>query len=570
MVRTSTNTNNKTTIIGDTSCPQCVTAGRDQTGNHLILFSDGGSYCNRCHYSENSGTFRKSISRVKLDPASIVGKIEEMLSCPVRALDDRGITQETAAHFGTRVGLSQQDGQTVVSHFYPRKVDGNLDGFNIRVVEGKRFYVVKTSSNTPDLFGADACNKRGKKLFITEGHCDAMALYQILKSLSGPHYAHLHPAVLSVSDGAKSVAAELSTTSARALIAEHESIVIVPDQDSAGKDFTSSCARIIPVSKLRIASFSEKDPNAMLLAGKGEELKWAVLTETRPYRPTSIKTVDDIMEQALKMPTWGLSWPWPTLTQLTYGIREGEGYGFAAAPKIGKTEAFKQIQQHLVCHHGVKIGTFMLEEAPHHTAKIIAGKLKGKQFHKPDGNFTQEELREGLEALRGKIFFYDHFGFKEWDEIKENIRILVAAEDIKHIFIDPLTALVSKLSASEANDELNKVMTDLASMAQELQFTYYYTSHLNPPKTGRPHERGGRVHESQLTGSRAMIKWSHYIIGIERNKDPELNEVERNRSTFVLLCDRVHGNVGQFPVYYDKETGAYLEMVSADPNKSEF
>jgi twinkle protein len=303
----------------------------------------------------------------------------------------------------------------------------------------------------------------------------------------------------------------------------------------------------------------------MLQAGKLEELKWAVLTEARPYRPTSILTVDDVMADAMKMPTWGLSWPWPSLTQLTYGMRYGEGYGIAAAPKIGKTEAFKQIQQHLVCNHGLPIGAFMLEEPPHHTAKVIAGKFMGKQFHRPDGDFTQEELRVGLEALREKVFLFNHFGYKDWSEIKENIRVLVAAEGVRHIFIDPLTALVSKLTASEANDMLNTVMTDLASMAQELQFTYFYTSHLNPPKTGKPHERGGKVHESQLTGSRAMTKWSHYIIGIERNKDPELSEMERNRSNMVLLCDRMFGNVGQFPVHYDKNTGQYLEMVASVP-----
>jgi twinkle protein len=557
----------ETTIIGDSACPQCVAAGKDSTANHLILFSDGSSYCNRCHYCEHAGTFTHTSERSRRSPVEVAERIEEILTCPIRALSDRGINREVAEHFGVRVGLSQEDGQTLVSHYYPRYVAGNLVGFKTRLIEGKKFWQIKTSTSTPDLFGANVCNKRGKKLFITEGECDAMALYQILTSLAGPAYAHLHPSVVSVPDGASSIAGTLAAASD--LLDGYDTIVLVPDQDAAGKSFVSAAARIIPVQKIRVASFSEKDPNDMLRAGKLDELKWAVLTETKPYRPTSIVTVDDIMEDAMRMPEWGLSWPWPTLTKLTYGIRP-EGYGFAAAPKIGKTEAFKQIQQHLVCVHGEKIATFMLEEAPHHTAKIIAGKLKGKQFHKPDGNFTQEELRDGLEALRDKIFFYNHFGFKDWEEIKETIRILVAAEEVRHIFIDPLTALVSKLSASEANDELNKVMTDLASMSQELQFTYYYTSHLNPPKTGKPHERGGKVHESQLTGSRAMTKWSHYIIGIERNKDPELSELERNRSTFVLLCDRVFGNVGQFPVYYNKETGAYLEMVESVPQAGGF
>lgn len=553
----------ETTIIGDTSCPQCVTAGRDRTGNHLILFSDGSSYCNRCHYCEGAGSFSKVSERATSSPVEVATRIEEILTCPVRALSDRAINREVAEHYGVRVGLSQTDGCSIVSHFYPRYVDGNLVGFKTRLLEGKKFWNIKTSSDTPDLFGANVCNKRGKKLFITEGECDAMALYQTLTSLAGPQYAHLKPAVVSVPDGASSITNALAASAD--LLAGYDSIILVPDQDEAGRAFVAQAAKIIDISKLRVASFSEKDPNAMLQAGKMEDLKWAVLTESKPYRPTSILTVDEVMTEAMKMPQWGLSWPWPSLTKLTYGIRPGEGYGFAAAPKIGKTEAFKQVQQHLVCVHGVKIGTFMLEEPPHHTAKVIAGKFKGKMFHKPDGNFTQEELREGLESLRDKIFFYNHFGYKEWEEIKDSIRVLVAAEGVKHIFIDPLTALVSKLTASEANDELNKVMTDLASMAQELQFTYYYTSHLNPPKTGKPHERGGKVHESQLTGSRAMTKWSHYILGIERNKDPELSLMERNRSNFVLLCDRAFGNVGQFPVYYNPDTGSYLEMVESVP-----
>jgi twinkle protein len=553
----------ETTIIGDTACPQCVAAGKDSTGNHLILFSDGSSYCNRCHYQERVGSFTQVSERSRRSPVEVADRIEEIIGCPIKELSDRGINREVAEHFGTRVGLSQQDGQSIVSHFYPRHVAGNLVGFKTRLIEGKRFWNIKTSNDTPDLFGANVCPKRGKRIFITEGECDAMALYQVLTQLALPQYSHLTPPVISLPDGSQSAASALSN--AKDLLSGFEEIVLVPDQDAAGLSFVQEAAKVLDLKKVRVAKFKEKDPNAMLLAGKLEELKWAVLTEARPYRPTSIVTVDDVMDEAMKLPEWGLSWPWPSLTQLTYGIRRGEGYGFAAAPKIGKTEAFKQIQQHLICNHGLRIGTFMLEEAPKHTAKIIAGKLMGKQFHKPDGDFTQEELRAGLEALRDKAFFFNHFGFKEWEEIKENIRILVAAEGVKDIFIDPLTALVSKLSASEANDELNMVMTDLASMAQELDFTYYYTSHLNPPKTGRPHERGGKVHESQLTGSRAMTKWSHCIIGIERNKDPELSEMERNRSNFVLLCDRVFGNVGQFPVQYNKETGQYLEMVAAMP-----
>lgn len=47
--------------------------------------------------------------------------------------------------------------------------------------------------------------------------------------------------------------------------------------------------------------------------------------------------------------------------------------------------------------------------------------------------------------------------------------------------------------------------------------------------------------------------------GIERNKDPDISAKERNTSTIVLLEDRKYGRSGYFKVYYDQETGNYLE-----------
>ncbi len=102
-------------------------------------------------------------------------------------------------------------------------------------------------------------------------------------------------------------------------------------------------------------------------------------------------------------------------------------------------------------------------------------------------------------------------------------------------------------------------MSELAGLTHELDFSLYYFCHLNPPQSGAPHERGGKVHEGQFTGSRAMMRWSHYLFGLERNKDPELPEQERNTSHLVLLKDREFGASGKFPIYWDPKTGSYLE-----------
>jgi twinkle protein len=67
------------------------------------------------------------------------------------------------------------------------------------------------------------------------------------------------------------------------------------------------------------------------------------------------------------------------------------------------------------------------------------------------------------------------------------------------------------------------------------------------------------VHESQFTGSRGLMRYGHYLFGIERDKDPELDEDVRNTSNFVLLKDREFGNVGNFEIFYNKNNTTFLE-----------
>jgi twinkle protein len=132
-------------------------------------------------------------------------------------------------------------------------------------------------------------------------------------------------------------------------------------------------------------------------------------------------------------------------------------------------------------------------------------------------------------------------------------------EGVEDVVIDPLSRLTAGMSAGDANQELERIADEISSLAKDLQFTYYIFCHLKAPTGGRPHEEGGRVHSNQFTGSRAMMRACYYMIGIERDKSPDLPDVVRNMSSFVLLEDRAFGNSGRFDVYYDKDTGDYLE-----------
>jgi len=207
------------------------------------------------------------------------------------------------------------------------------------------------------------------------------------------------------------------------------------------------------------------------------------------------------------------------------------------------------------------IGVFDLEATVGRTGKAIVGKLQHQLLHKPDVEYDDDEVNATIDSIKGRVKLYNHKGVKSWEDIKRAIRHMVVVEGCTTIYLDNMTALVADLNSSEANDALNTIMADVSGMTHELGFTFIYFAHLNPPKTGPSHERGGKVLESQLTGSRAMIKWSNYIIGLERNKDPDIPEYERNTTTVVLLKDREFGNVGKFRIFYNKETGDLTEIL---------
>jgi twinkle protein len=103
-------------------------------------------------------------------------------------------------------------------------------------------------------------------------------------------------------------------------------------------------------------------------------------------------------------------------------------------------------------------------------------------------------------------------------------------------------------------------MAEVAGLAKELDIWIMLVSHLNPPKSGASHELGGKTEQSQFTGSRAIMRWSYTMIGIERNtqhEDPE----ERNKGLIRVLKDRFSGSATGKTIgfYYDKDTGLVHE-----------
>jgi len=458
------------------------------------------------------------------------------------ALKKRRLSEETCRFWGYQ--RVRKDGKVLqVANYYGQ----NRVPIAQKVRYPDKSFTFLGDAKEVGLYGQWLWRDGGKMIVLTEGELDAITV---------SHLQNNKWPVCSVSNGAQGAAKSIKKS--LDWLSKFDKVVFMFDQDEPGKAAVEECVQLLPPGKAFVASLPLKDASEMHQAGRGSEVIDAIWG-AKEWRPDAIVSVSDVWDEAVALPERGIEWPWPTLTELTYGIHRKCSYYLGAGVGIGKTDWAKELQSHLVNKKGLKVGVFMLEESVGKTLKGIAGKFVGKQFHRPDGSFTQEELEKSMKSLEGKVFLYNHYGVKDWDSIKAAIRFMVISLDIKDIFLDNLTALVSHLSASEANDEINRIAGEIAGLVHELDFTLYGFSHLNSPRTGEPHERGGKVHENQFTGSRGLMRYGNYLFGLQRSKDPELSEIERNTTTFVLLKDREYGNSGSFKIYYDKETGTYLE-----------
>jgi twinkle protein len=471
-----------------------------------------------------------------------------LITGDVRALRQRGISEETARHFGYKVGSYR--GQQV--HICPlHNLKGKLVAQQLRT-QDKEFPILGDFTEMP-MFGTKLWNK-GKKLIISEGSIDAMSISQVQDN-KWP--------VISLPNGAggaaKTIAANLPYFNG------YEEIILMFDGDDAGEKAVAACAPLFPAGKCFVATINGyKDANEALMDGNSRAILEA-MWGAKVYRPDGIVSLSDIREELEKPVEWGMSWYLDTLNKVTYGRRKGEVYCVGAGTGVGKTDFLTQQIVHDMYVLEKTVGIFFLEQMPVETAIRIAGKQAGKMFHIPDGDWTKEERSQALDELTeaDRLRMYDSFGVCEWDVVKSNIEYMHHAEGIEIFYIDHLTALATGQGTDE-RVELERITSDIAKLAKRLNIIIIMVSHLATPD-GKPHEEGGRVSIRHFKGSRAIGFWCHFMFGLERNQQAE-DLTERQTTTFRVLKDRYTGQATglTFPLNYNHQTGKLYEASPFD------
>lgn len=514
----------ESTLVSKGPCDKCGSSDAN------CLYSDGHTYCFVC------GTHVKGDGMEVEAPAR---KPAGLLDGKVTGLRSRKITDETCKHFGYSVGTYK--GKPVqIAPYYNR--DGQLVAQHLRTQDKEFPWLGDPKSAMP--FGYHAFQKSGKMLTITEGEIDALSMSQVQDNKW---------AVWSIGSGAGPQVRKY-IADRRDLFLKFERVNILFDNDEAGREAAKVAAEVIG-PRAHIGSFPLKDANDMLVAGRTKEMLDA-MWRAEPYRPEGIVELSTLHDEVFKTVEQGLPWCFEELNRLTYGRRTGEIYAFGAGTGTGKTDLFLQQVAADITELGISVGIFFMEQSPTETATRIIGKLGKKPFHIPDGSWTKEEMEEAWEwytQAPGKVYAHDSFGQNDWDVIKERIRFLYHAHDVRHFYLDHLTAL-----AAWQDDErkaLEVIMSELGGLVKELDIAVYLISHLATPE-GKPHEEGGRVMIRHFKGSRSIGFWCHFMFGLERDQQAT-NPLTRVTTTVRCLKDRFtgRGTGSVFHVRYDYEDG---------------
>lgn len=473
-------------------------------------YEDGHWFCFSCEKPWFPPSYGLSESYVSNDTSAYTYEF----------LPTRGLTARTLEVYGASTKINEEGLPIEIGFPY----DETSGAFKIRSLSEKSFFSKGDLTLSP-LFGMKIFSSgSAKAITVTEGEFDAMSVYQML----GSKYP-----VVSVRSSS-SVGRDLQNKAVLDYLNSFEKIYLCLDNDAKGIEATQTLAKHFDYNKVYFVNLTKhKDANEYLQAGDEEEFR-RIWWNARKYVPANIVSsfddIEDILVEDKNKPS--VSFPFPTLQKMTYGIRTGEVILFTALEGIGKTEILRAIEYHLLKETDENIAIIHLEESKSRAVKGIAGYELSVPAHLPEAGLTNEDILEAYKKAVNRddrVFYYSHFGSDDPDVITDIIRFLVTSCNCKYVFLDHISMIVSGLATDDERRTLDMLSTKFATMTEDLDFSFIFVSHVNDDGLTR--------------GSRNISKISHLWVHLDRNKEAE-TEQERNTTSLIIKKNRYGAQTG--------------------------
>lgn len=525
------------TVAAHLPCPDCGSS------DALASYSDGHTYCHSCGTRSNG------------DAAALEERIQisDNAGSPIPtgtagAVNSRGLHQETCEKWGYLQGTH---------HGKPCQIAQYRDPETRSVVAAKIRYPDKTfefagAPGKARLYGQWLWSSGGKMLTITEGEIDALSVSQA----QGNKWP-----VVSVPNGAQGAVKAIEK--AFEYVSSFDRVNIWFDNDEPGIKAAKAVADILPPGKAFIVKADLKDANEYLKPNKvganraGEIVN--LIWRAEPHRPDGIVSGSEITLESLREAVAkGYALPYPQLSSALHGLRKRELTILTAGSGIGKSTLSREIAYHLHQEHGLTIGNVYLEESKEKTAQgyvaihnnVPLGSLRELPGLLDDGKWKQSLA----EVVHTRMFFYDHFGSLDSDNLLSKLRYLAVGCKCDFIILDHISIVVSGQESSSEGErkDIDILMTALRSLCENTGVGIIAIVHLSKPP-GVSHEEGGRVTLSHLRGSGSLKQLSDNVVAMERDQQ---SDTKSDESTIRVLKNREFGELGETDtVIYDRETG---------------
>lgn len=531
-----TNQDQESNFLRHAPCPEC--GSKDNLGVY-----DDHSFCFGCGYFEGSPT----------GGTKTAGKQRTgLISLEYWPLNKRKLKDDTCRKWG--YGVGSYKGQAVQVANY-RDLDGKVVGQKLRFPD-KQFSILGDTREVPKLlYGGHLWPAGGKMLVICEGELDALSINQA-QGLKWP--------VVSVSAGA--TAAVKCVSHNLEYVESYESVVFLFDQDEPGQKAARACAELLTPGKAKIATLPMKDASDMLVADKGADILNAIF-RARTHRPDGLVFGDDpeVWEKIKTRESFASTpYPWQAVNEKLHGMRLYEMVVLCSGTGLGKSSVCRELAYHLLkVNPDENVGYIALEESVERSCIGIMGVSIDSPLHL-DHVFqatSEEDLRRAYDLTvgTGRVVLYDHFGSMENDRLLNKIRQMIKGCNVKTVFLDHLSIVVSGIDGGDERRRIDAVCTKLRQLVEENGIRLFLVSHLRRGE-GKPLEEGGVTSLNLLRGSAAIAQLADAVIGLERDQQGD----NPNVTTVRVLKNRYSGDTGLAGyLEYQKDSGRLVETTAS-------
>ena len=471
----------------------------------------------------------------------------------------RGVRDEINKFYGHLSKLDSQGG--VLARYYPEtNNNGKVTGYKCRNTP-KDFSHGKVGATgvKSQLSGQVKFKSPSKYVLYVGGEEDKAAAYQMLKDNRTSQEFDSVP-VVSPTSGEGSAAKQAAMQ--YEWFDMFDIIVIGMDNDDAGIKAAKEIAAVLPKEKVRLVTWSGKDPNKMLMDGKEKQFV-RDFYNAKEYVNSGICTAGDAeagLAEFLTAPKISLP---SQLSKLETAMRGGIKSTGAVVNIIGDTSIGKSFLSDTLIYHWLFTSPLVptivsLERTKEElTIDLLSIHLKKNLMWFTDGHDAVDYLNQPeVQALKNNLLYNEQGESRFFiiDEREGDTEILKRQmeksgkmNNSKLMVIDPLTDFLRALGT-----EVQENFMMWEKLQKKNGFVFINILHTRKPPTDKE-GNARKVTEYDALGSGTFIQSADINIVINRDKMSSDN-VERN-TTYVDMPKCRGGTTGEIcALYYDAET----------------